>query len=114
MILDHPFLSQSEIKLLVTASQDSYENEASLEGWNAITPDLTNSNYGLSSEFITGDTFKRDAPDGGDANATVYKSEDTLILAFRGTEFEIGGDPNYWLQIPEFYYGCPCDRFGRN
>lgn len=51
MILDHPFLSQSEIKLLVAASQDSYENEASLEGWNAITPNLTNSSYGLSSEL---------------------------------------------------------------
>ncbi|NJL52211.1 MAG: VWA domain-containing protein [Hydrococcus sp. SU_1_0] len=100
MILDHSSLSQSEVKLLVLASDDAYNNEASLNGWDAITPNL--SEYGLNSEFITGDTFRREAPDGGDANATVYKSGDTLILAFRGTEF-LGGDPNYWLQMPEFY-----------
>lgn len=103
MILDHSNLSQSEVKLLVLASQDAYNNEASLTEWEAITSDLTDVNYGLSSEFITGDTFRREAPDGGDANATVYTSEDTLILAFRGTEFEIGGDPNYWVQMPKFY-----------
>jgi len=103
MILDHSTLSRSEVKLLVSASQEAYQDQASLNGWEVITPSLTNSSYGLSPDLITGNTFKRDAPDGGDANATVFKSGDNLILAFRGTEFQIGGDPNYWLQMPEFY-----------
>jgi Ca2+-binding RTX toxin-like protein len=103
MILDNSKLTQSEVKLLILASSDAYQDQSSLAGWQAITPNLTQESYGLNSEFVTGDTFTRIAPDGGDANATVYQSGNTLILAFRGTEFEIDGDPNYWLQMPEFY-----------
>jgi Ca2+-binding RTX toxin-like protein len=101
MILNHPTFSESEVKLLVSAAREAYNNQASLSGWNVITPDLTN--YGLSPNLILGNAFTRQAPDGGDANATLFKSGNTLLLAFRGTEFQVGGDPNYWLQMPAFY-----------
>ena len=80
MLFTHPTLSESDIKLLASASQQAYSNQANLNGWTAITPELIS--YGLNSEFIVEDTFTRNAPDGGDANATVFKSGDNLIISF--------------------------------
>ncbi len=99
MLFTHPTLSESDIKLLASASQQAYSNQANLNGWTAITPELIS--YGLNSEFIVEDTFTRNAPDGGDANATVFKSGDNLIISFRGTREE--GDSNYWTRFPDFY-----------
>jgi hypothetical protein len=97
MILNHPTLSESEVKLLVLAADEAYQNQASIAGWNTITPDLTNPNYGLNPQLITGNTFNApgitfNGETYGNANAAVFKSENNLLLAFRGTEIP-QGDP---------------------
>jgi Ca2+-binding RTX toxin-like protein len=112
MILNHPTLSESEVKLLVTAADNVYQDQVSLNGWEVITPDLTSPNYGLDPELITGNIFKVEGdllnvPFGvnlpfGDANAAVLKSGDNLLLAFRGTEIP-EGDESYWLRLEEHY-----------
>jgi Ca2+-binding RTX toxin-like protein len=102
MILDHPTLSKSQVKFLVLAAKEAYQDQASLSGWNTITPDLTNPNYGLNPQFITGNTFKAEGPNYGNANATVFKSEDILLLAFRGTEVS-QKDPVYWFALKQHY-----------
>ncbi|MBE9047167.1 hypothetical protein IQ255_22670, partial [Pleurocapsales cyanobacterium LEGE 10410] len=106
MILNHPALSESQVKLLVEAADSVYENQMSLDGWQVITPDLTNPDYGLDLELITGNTFRVegsffDQPY-GDANAAVLKSGNTLLLAFRGTEIP-EGDFTYWLRLGQHY-----------
>jgi hypothetical protein len=58
MILNHPTLSESEVKKLVVAADEAYQDQASLSGWSTITPDLTNPNYGLAPELITGNAFR--------------------------------------------------------
>ncbi len=100
MLLKHSTLSEAEVKLLISASKEAYNDQTSFNGWEAITPQLIN--YGLNSEFVFADTFTRNAPDHGDANATVFKSGNTLILAFRGTETN-KGDQEYWTKMPDFY-----------
>ncbi|MGL5875135.1 MAG: Calx-beta domain-containing protein, partial [Xenococcaceae cyanobacterium] len=106
-ILHHPTLSSQEILLLTEAAKVAYDNQASLPGWSVITPDLVN--HGLPPNLITGNAYRKLAPpppiipNDADANATVFKNQDTLILAFRGTEFKILGDPNYWTRMLEFY-----------
>ncbi len=106
MILNHPTLSESEVKLLVQASESVYQNQMSLDGWEVITPDLTNQDYGLDPELITGNTFKLEGDifglPFGDANAAVLKSGDNLLLAFRGTEIP-EGDEGYWTRLEEHY-----------
>lgn len=75
MILNHPTLSESEVKLLVQAADSVYQNQMSLDGWQVITPDLTNPDYGLDSELIRGNTFRVQGSllnlPYGDANAAV-------------------------------------------
>lgn len=106
MILNHPTLSKSEVKLLVVAADSVYQNQMSLDGWQVITPDLTNSDYGLDPELITGNTFQAQGSllnlPSGNANAAVLKSGDNLLLAFRGTEIP-EGDESYWLRLGEHY-----------
>ena len=124
-------LSSEDIQLLTEASVQAYQDTSSLPGYTAITPELPN----LSSDLIEGNSYKkpgnitieitdklgriiRTALIYGDANATVYRSNneseesseesETLILAFRGTEIEGFedfdlGDPFYWTRLPEFY-----------
>jgi Ca2+-binding RTX toxin-like protein len=103
VILNHPTLSSQEILLLAEAANVAYDDQASLSGWNVITPALVS--YGLPANLIFGNSYKK-VPSGqsgkGDANATLFKSQDTLILAFRGTELPVG-DNNYWTKMPEFY-----------
>ena len=53
-------------------------------------------------DFFNKNPFRLLAPDGGNADATVFQSGDSIILAFRGTEFD-EGDQNYWFQISAFY-----------
>lgn len=108
MIFEHPQLSEKQVKSLILASDNVYEDQTSLEGWEVITPDLTNLNYGLDPELITGNTFRREGVSVnddlvlGDANAAVYKSGDTLLLSFRGTEVaQI--DPVYWFALRQHY-----------
>lgn len=106
MILNHPTLSESEVKLLVEAADSVYQNQMFLDGWQVITPDLTNPDYGLDSELITGNVFQAegdlfDLPF-GDANAAVLKSGDNLLLSFRGTEIP-EGDATYWLRLEQHY-----------
>jgi len=107
MILDHPNLSESEVKLLVTASANVYQDQTSLNGWNVITPDLTNINYGLDPELITGNVFNAEGfvvagNTFGNANAAVFKSDSKILLAFRGTEIA-EGDPGYWVALEQHY-----------
>lgn len=111
MILNHPTLSESEVKLLVEAADSVYQNQVSFNGWQVITPDLTNPDYGLDPGLITGNTYNvetgsLDLPfvnlPYGDANAAVLKSGDNLLLAFRGTEIS-EGDYNYWLRLEQHY-----------
>ncbi|MBE9169899.1 hypothetical protein IQ238_21015, partial [Pleurocapsales cyanobacterium LEGE 06147] len=107
MILNHPTLTKEEVQLLILAADKVYQNQTSLDGWEVITPDLTNPNYGLDPELITGNTFKAKGfsfanKTYGDANAAVFKSGDTLILAFRGTEIP-QGDFTYWLALEQHY-----------
>ena len=113
-------LSPEEIQLLAEASVEVYQDTSSLPGYRAITPELP----GLSDDLIEGNSYRKLGDpleivirDGdikqlanyGDANATVYQSSNqppsepkSLILAFRGTEFEnigslLNGDP---------FFGC--------
>ena len=107
MILNHPNLSSTEVKLLISAADKVYQDQTSLDGWNVITPDLTNQNYGLDPQLITGNTFKAEGlsvANGnlGDANAAVYKSGNSILLAFRGTEIP-QGDAVYWFALEQHY-----------
>ncbi len=111
MILNHPTLSESEVKLLVTAADSVYQNQMSLDGWNVITPELTNPDYGLDPQLVTGNTYIVetgslnlpfvDLPY-GDANAALLKSGDNLLLAFRDAQIPEGGE-DYWLRLREHY-----------
>ena len=118
-------LSSEQVELLVQASTEAYEDNPSLAGYTAITPQLP----GLPSDLIVGGTYSKPGnveieltdtfgrvfktvPVYGDADATVFKSNtepETLLLAFRGTEFESfaegidAGDPFYWTRLPQFY-----------
>ena len=38
MVLNHPTLSKSKVKLLVEAAERVYQNQMSLDGWQVITP----------------------------------------------------------------------------
>ncbi len=58
MIFENSVLQESEIKLLVKASENVYQNQTTLNGWEVITQNLTDPSYGLSSDFITGNTFR--------------------------------------------------------
>ena len=88
-ILNHPTLSNDQIKTLSVFAAEVYQDTVEVEGWDTITPILVD--YGLSEDFISGNSFANADTSNvfngeGDANAVLAKQGDTYILSFRGTD----------------------------